>query len=181
MASLSCSALSFIWPERTRISRTEVECFSGKEWAPFHLRNTFLPSAATKELLQLMMHRGNPLATPSINTLEPPLSGLAFRTTAATHGGAIPMACRLASPTMLALPISPGFKASWAWIRACSSAAFLAFSMASFMKVAAWEGWIVLPMGSRSDWDEEEIFGCWQRNDFCYTAVLIPPAQVNTS
>jgi len=28
------------------------------------------------------------------------------------------------------------------------------------MKVAAWEGWIVVPMGRRSDWDEEEIFGC---------------------
>lgn len=131
----------------------------------------------TKELLEPMVHRGNPLTTPSINTLKLPSSGLEFRKTAATHGGAIPMACRLASPTMLALPISPGFKASWAWIRACSSAAFLAFSMASFMKVAAWEGWIVLPMGRRSDWDEEEIFGCWQRNDFCYTAVLTHPGQ----
>lgn len=57
-----------------------------------------------------------------------------------THGGAMPIAWRLARPTMLALPMSPGFSASWAWMRACSSAAFLAFSMASFMKVAAWEG-----------------------------------------
>ena len=29
---------------------------------------------------------------------------------------------------------------SWDWIRACSSAALRAFSMASFMNVAAWEG-----------------------------------------
>lgn len=77
-----------------------------------------------------------------------------------THGGAMPMAWRLAKPTMLALPMSPGFSASWAWMRACSSAAFLAFSMASFMKVAAWEGWIVLPIGSRSGWEEEGVFGC---------------------
>lgn len=34
------------------------------------------------------------------------------------------------------------------WMRACSSAAFLAFSMASFMKVAAWEG--------AMDWAEPE-------------------------
>jgi len=71
--------------------------------------------------------------------------------------------------------MSPGFNASWAWIRACSSAAFLAFSMASFMKVAAWEGWIVLPMGRRSDWDEEEILGCRQRRNFCYVSVPAHP------
>lgn len=72
----------------------------------------------------------------------------------------MPIAWRLARPTMLALPMSPGFSASWAWMRACSSAAFLAFSMASFMKVAAWEGWIVLPIGSRSGWEDEGVFGC---------------------
>ena len=71
----------------------------------------------------------------------------------------MPIAWRLARPTMLALPMSPGFSASWAWMRACSSAAFLAFSMASFMKVAAWEGWIVLPIGSRSGWEDEGVFG----------------------
>lgn len=89
----------------------------------------------------------------------------------------MPMACRLASPTMLALPMSPGFRASWAWMRACSSAAFLAFSMASFMNVAACEGWIVLPIGSRSDWEEEEILGCWQRRKFRYTPVPAHPGQ----
>lgn len=74
------------------------------------------------------------------------------------------MACRLASPTMFALPMSPGFRASCAWIRACSSAAFLAFSIASFMKVAACEGWMVLPIGRRSCWDEEETLGCKKKN-----------------
>lgn len=93
----------------------------------------------------------------------------------------MPMACRLASPTMLALPMSPGFRASCAWMRACSSAAFLAFSMASFMNVAACEGWIVLPMGRRSDWEEEEILGYWQRRKFCYTPVAAHPRQCGTA
>lgn len=66
---------------------------------------------------------------------------------------------------MLALPMRPGFSASWACIRACNSAAFLAFSMASFMKVAAWEGCIVLPIGSRSGCEEEGVFGCEQKGE----------------
>ena len=56
------------------------------------------------------------------------------------------MACRLARATRLWGPVVPmapsmlGFMASWEEMRACSSAALRAFSMASFMKVAAWEG-----------------------------------------
>lgn len=63
-----------------------------------------------------------------------------------THGGAMPMACRLARATRLCGPVFPkapripGFMASVDWILACSSAALRAFSIASFMKLAAWEG-----------------------------------------
>lgn len=60
-----------------------------------------------------------------------------------THGGAMPMACRLARATRLCGPVFPkapripGFMASVDWILACSSAALRAFSIASFMKLAA--------------------------------------------
>lgn len=60
-----------------------------------------------------------------------------------THGGAMPMACRLARATRLCGPVFPkapripGFIASVDWILACSSAALRAFSIASFMKLAA--------------------------------------------
>lgn len=62
-----------------------------------------------------------------------------------THGGAMPMACRLARATRLCEPVPsvprmPGFMANCDWMRACSSAALRAFSMASFMNVAACEG-----------------------------------------
>lgn len=63
-----------------------------------------------------------------------------------THGGAIPIACRLANatklgePAVLKGPRMPGFMANCDWMRAWSSAALRAFSMASFMKLAAWEG-----------------------------------------
>ncbi len=58
----------------------------------------------------------------------------------------MPMACRLARATRLCGPVFPkapripGFIASVDWILACSSAALRAFSIASFMKLAAWEG-----------------------------------------
>lgn len=63
-----------------------------------------------------------------------------------TYGGAIPIACRLASATRLWGPVFPkapripGFMDNWDCMRACSSAALRAFSMASFMKLAALEG-----------------------------------------
>lgn len=63
-----------------------------------------------------------------------------------TYGGAIPIACRLASATRLWGPVFPnapripGFMESWDCMRACSSAALRAFSIASFMKLAALEG-----------------------------------------
>lgn len=65
---------------------------------------------------------------------------------AMTHGGAIPIACRLASATRLWGPVFPkapripGFMDNWDCMRACSSAALRAFSIASFMKLAALEG-----------------------------------------
>ena len=58
----------------------------------------------------------------------------------------MPMACRLARATRLCGPVFPrapsipGFMASWDEMRACSSAALRAFSIASFMKVAACDG-----------------------------------------
>lgn len=58
----------------------------------------------------------------------------------------MPIACRLAKATRLCDPVLfkvpriPGFMASVDWILACSSAALRAFSIASFMKLAAWEG-----------------------------------------
>lgn len=93
-------------------------------------------------------------------------SGFKILTTLITHGGAIPIACRFASATRLWGPVFPrapripGFMANWDWIRACSSAALRAFSIASFMKLAACDGGIDdPPPAAATDWPRSRETG----------------------